>query len=145
DRGTRWRGIPRSDRSSRADYSQFAAEARKRSRGMTAHLTQPINLARPGSLSAMYALLLITPVGCTSGSRVAFSPVDEAGKSEPLKLSARWQSGDSIAPVALLVHGLGSSGTEFGDFAERLHALGIGTLIPDLRGHGVSKGAFPHQ
>lgn len=45
---------------------------------------------------------------------------------------------DSMKPVVILLHGLGSNRPEFEPFAKYLSQRGIGVLYYDLRGHGDS-------
>ena len=64
-------------------------------------------------------------------------------------LVASWRAPRKGGVVAVLAHGVGSSRIEWGAFADRLAAEGVGTLAVDLRGHHDSvkgpKGARTYE
>lgn len=57
----------------------------------------------------------------------------------PLQAAPLYHPPKKGRAVALLIHGVGSSKSEWQALTPRLHALGLGTLAIDLRGHGEGK------
>ena len=55
-------------------------------------------------------------------------------------MKALLAEGDVGAPGAVILHGYGSRKDNHVDFAQRLAALGLWVLVPDLRGHGGTPG-----
>ncbi len=55
-------------------------------------------------------------------------------------MKALLAEGDLGAPGVVILHGYGSRKDNHVDFAERLQAMGMWVLVPDLRGHGGTKG-----
>ncbi len=80
------------------------------------------------------------------GAGVFFEQLRYSGSpADPVELSAVFASPDpetSARPTVLFLHGKGGNSAEWRPEAMRALACGYNVLLPDLRGHGESGGAF---
>lgn len=95
---------------------------------------------RPALLAPLAILILVAPV--QAATRVADPVATEMSVTTPdgfvLKGTLALPPARGRVPVVILAHQFGSDRSGWAPLAEKLHALGIGTLALDLRGHGAS-------